>query len=197
FPGRALRACGIERAELRRAERALRDAVARVARRERGGGEHAELAGAQALRPRHVLLRQDAETHQRGPVGGRRAGHDRVIVLGEALRLLEPLPAARRAAVPVRLVRAFAVARGGHGFADDRELVHRAVRVIGELVGTTDGPREVAARALVPGVRVRDRVAACERLGERAPYDRPSGSAVAGLHELAVPAFGREPDLEA
>jgi hypothetical protein len=192
--GRALQARGIEIARGEVRDHAVLDAVLGIASRDSGLLEQPELVGGESARS-HVPLNRDAEQHQRRPIAGRRAGHDAVVVLGIALCFLQALAPTRRATEPVRSIGRPAVARCRERLAGDGQLVHGAILVIDELLRLADGPREVAAPALMTRVGVGDGVPAQQRIDQRVVDDRAGGTAVAGLHELAVPILG-QPELE-
>ena len=178
----ALQARRIERALQGIADHAVAHTVLHIARRDGAFLQQPELVDTEASGA-HLALNQYARRHQRRPVVGRRAGDDGVVIVRKTLCFLQALSAAGRAAVPVRLLGSATIARRGDRLTGDRQLVHCAILIVGELLGLTRRPREIPCRSFVTGVGIGDGIAACQWVGERFVDDRARGSAVAGLHE--------------
>src|SRR5262249_54063124 len=109
----------------------------------------------------------------------------------KALRLLERLTAARRAAGPVRALRRGTVVRRHNLLGGERHLVDRTPAEVDHLLGMSW--REGRGIAGVAGVGRTGRISARHRGGQRRISDRAVERAVADRLILAVPTGGREP----
>src|SRR5208282_6879883 len=119
---------------------------------------------------------------------------DAVVIAWEALRLHQPLPAARRAAIPVGPVRPLSVIGGDDRLRLHGHLVDGPVPKIDQPLGMADG--ETGGSALMPGVGGGGGVMVLERGGQRPVGDTSRPTAVAHALELAIPVCGRHPDFE-
>ncbi len=127
-----------------------------------------------------------------------RARDDAVVVAGIALRGHDALPAARRAALVVRVVERLGVEHVDEPLRLHGHVVQRAIREVDDLLGVPE--REHAARAVgrrMPRVRRGRRIAAPQRgLHVAVALDRAGPAAVADGEELAVPVLRRQPQLD-
>ncbi len=148
-----------------------------------------------------VFVRRSAHPHrgsrQVGPVVGGRAGDDAVVVVGIALRFLQPLLAARRASVPVGISRVLVVERRDDGLGLERHLVHRAISEVSHFLGMSKREAAIQGTAGVPGVGAGRGVAFLERFHKSGIGDGASPAPVADALEFSVPAMhGGQPDFD-
>src|SRR5215467_12007552 len=69
----------------------------------------------------------DTADHDMGPEIGRRAGNDTVVIARKALRFPQPLFAAARATVPIRMLGSISVIGGEEGSRLDGHFVDRSI----------------------------------------------------------------------
>src|SRR5207247_1268681 len=186
----------IEVASPRVVDDAVHDAVERVTGGERRGLDGGELARRDvAAWSTHRRLLVPNEPHEVvRPEVGRCPDDDAIVVVGEALRFHERLPAAVRASAEVGTPGTVAVEG-----ADDRlgplgRFVARAIPEIDGPFRVSQGPAGVAARVAI--IRPGGSVAAAEPGGQGAVQDRAREAAIANALELSVPARAWHPDFE-
>src|SRR5207249_226215 len=175
---------------------AVHGAVERVAGRARGGLAGGALARRDlaAWSTHRRLLVPNAPHEVVRPEVGRCPDDDAIVVVGEALRFHERLPAAVRASAEVGTPGTVAV-----DGADDRlgplgRFVDRAIPEIDDPFRVSQGPAGVAARVAI--IRPGGSVAAAEPGGQGAVQDRAREAAIANALELSVPARAWHPDFE-
>lgn len=151
---------------------------------DKGGGVGGALQGVKGATPGGEVVKGQ---------GGR--AHDPAVkVVGEVLRRLEALAAARGAAEVVGLVVGGAVKGLGEDLAHDDARVHGAVgKVLDDLAVVVKGE---ATRAIVAIVGGDGGEAQVDRVGEVDVLDAAAEAAVAGAQEAAGPGVrGRQPGL--
>ncbi len=121
-----------------------------------------------------------------------RAGDDAVEVFGVAGHFHKGLPTAGGAAVPIGVLRAFAVVSGHNRFRCDDGVVYGAIAEVDDFFRMPE--REHAVAAFVAGIGGRGCVAFLHGLRHGGVADHAGPSAVADDLDLAVPVFGK-PDF--
>jgi len=99
------------------------------------------------------LADPDAANHEMRPEVGGCAGNDAVVVARIALRFREPLFAARRATVPVRMFWSISVIREENCFCLDGRFMERPISKVNHLLWMAKGETGVACAAFVPSIR--------------------------------------------
>src|SRR5215472_944573 len=130
----------------------------------------------------------DAANHEMCPETGGCAGDDSVVVARIALRFREPLFAARRATVPVRMFGSISVIRGDNRFCLDGRFMERPIPKVNHFLWVAEGETTVACVAFVPSISRCGGIASLKpvRHVEIPDFSRPTS--VPDTHELVVPA---------
>ena len=159
--------------------------VTGVEHRGLNGGELARRDVARRVIQGRLLVQDEPREMMRPEIGGR-ADDDAVVVVGEALRFHECLPAAVRASAEVRAPGTVAVEGANDRLGLLGRFVDRSIPEVVHLFGVSQGPACVAPR--VPIIRAGGGVALTKPGDQRGVQDRPRVAAIASALELPVPA---------